>query len=478
MPDSLASNTAPSSPTTTQLSYEAALQRVMGLADFERSTHSAGHSAFHLERMALLMEQLGHIHLDTPTIHIAGTKGKGSTAAMVTSMLAAEGYKTGLYTSPHLHSAVERIRVGLEPVSREEFASLVDQTWPAVEKAGREGGYGGVTTFEMLTAMAFLHFKQIGADFQVMEVGLGGRLDSTNVVSPAVCAITSISLDHIATLGNTLEKIAHEKAGIIKRGVPVIIAPQPIEAQEVFQAVAAKNDAPTVEVGAQVSWRKLEADRQGQSFEVTGLRGNYDAWIPLLGDYQLENASTAIATVEMLITKGFPVSDRSILRGLEDVAWPVRLEQLRSGSIPVVVDGAHNPYSVKQLVKALRQYFQFGRVILIFGALGGHSAGGMIAELADLSPSVVAVRSRHPRAAPSRAISEAVAGAGLHVLFESKDIGEATRRVLEIAVDGDMVLATGSLSVAAEVKEEIKGITPELYPYIKQPSNVGAGAVV
>ena len=455
------------------LDYETALRRVMGLADFERSTHSQDHSSFHLERIGLLAGHLGNPHLGIPTVHIAGTKGKGSTAAMVTSILAAEGYKVGLYTSPHLHSAVERIRVGLEPIGRQEFAALVEQVWPAVELVGREGGYGGVTTFEMLTAMAFLYFRQIGADFQVIEVGLGGRLDATNIVSPQVCAITSISLDHILTLGDTIELIAGEKAGIIKRGVPVVVAPQPPEAMEVIVRTAGRQGAPLVRVDEQMRWRKRHADLQGQSLELTGGRGRYDLWIPLLGGYQLENVGTAVAAVETLIAKGFAVSQEAIVTGLAEVRWPARLEVLSPDGHQVVVDGAHNPYSMRRLVSSVRDYFRFRRVILIFGALVGHSGEGMISELVDLSPMVIAVRSRHPRSAPSSTISEVASRQGLPVIFQSENVGEATRWALDTASEDDLVLGTGSLSVAAEVIEEIRGIAPELYPYIKPPAIPG-----
>lgn len=468
---------APAGPGT-KLTYEAALERVMGLADFERSKHSPRHSAFHLERIRLLAERLGSPHLGIPTVHVAGTKGKGSTSAMVTSILAAQGHRVGLYTSPHLHSAVERIRVGLEPIDPQGFAALVEEIWPAVEAVGAEGSYGAITTFEMLTAMAFLHFRRAGVDFQVIEVGLGGRLDSTNVVQPDVCAITSISLDHVATLGNSIEKIAHEKAGIIKSGVPVVVAPQTEEAMAVFRQVAAERGAPLVQVDAQMSWRKGRADLKGQSFEVTGLLDRYALWIPLLGDHQLENACTAIAAVETLIARGYSVSKDSIVRGLREVRWPARLEVLSHGGHTVVVDGAHNPYSMSRLAQAVRDYFRFQRVILLFGALGGHSARGMIAELAGLSPLVLAVRSRHPRAAPSGAISELVSAQGLRVVYQSENVGEATRRALEIAGEGDLVLGTGSLSVCAEILEELKGIAPELYPYISRAAEPDAAALV
>ena len=458
--------------------YEAALERVMGLADFERSVHSPGYSSFHLERMRLAMERLGNPHLGVPSVHIAGTKGKGSTAAMVTSILAAQGYIVGLFTSPHLHSAVERIRVGLEPVARDDFATLVEQVWPAAEWVRQEGGHGPLSTFEMLTVMAFYHFDRIRADFQVIEVGLGGRLDSTNVVCPEVCAITPISLDHVMTLGNTIPLIAREKAGIVKPGIPVVVAPQSEEAMAVVRDVAGDRQAPIVDVRAGLSYRKRHADLAGQSFEITGGRDSYDLWTSLLGDHQLENSATAIAVIETLVDRGFTISKESIEKGLKEVRWPARLEVFRCDGRLVVVDGAHNPHSMGRLVQAVRSYFQFRRLVVIFGALGGHSAEGMIGELASLRPMVLAVRSRQPRSADAGAIADIVSQHGLPVFFQSEDTGEATRKALEMAEHGDLVLATGSLSVAAEVREEIMGIAPELYPYIKRPSRPGAATIV
>ena len=452
------------------LDYDRALRLVMGLADFERSTHSPGHGRFHLERVRLLLSRLGDPHLKVPTVHVAGTKGKGSTAAMVTAILTAHGYRTGLFTSPHLHSAVERIRVGLEPVSKGAFARLVARAWPHVEWVGRQGGYGEVTTFELLTAMAFLHFHEVGADFQVVEVGLGGRLDSTNVVRPQVCAITSISLDHVTVLGDTVPSIAAEKAGIIKDGVPVVVAPQPQEAMAVFRRTARERGAPLVSVAEAMSWEKVYADPGGQSFDLRGLEGRYRLWMPLLGDYQLENAATAVAVVETLRRRGFAVAKESVVQGLRQVRWPARLEVLRRGDVTVVVDGAHNPYSMRRLVEALPQYFRWRRLWVVFGALGGHSARGMAWAMAPLGPQVLATRSRHPRSASGDIISGVTAEAGLPVVHRSEVVAEAYRRALELAEPGDMVLGTGSLSVAAEVIEEERGIPPELYPYIKGAS--------
>ena len=456
-----------------QLTYEGALRRVMGLADFERSTHSPGHSSFHLERMSLLMERLGDAHLAVPTVHIAGTKGKGSTSAMITAILAAQGYKVGLYTSPHLHSATERIRVNGKPVSQEQFASVVERIWPVVERVGDTGGYGGVTTFEAMTAMAFVHFQDIRADFQVMEVGLGGRLDSTNIVKPRVCAITNISLDHIATLGDTIAKIAFEKAGIIKAGVPVAVAPQFYDdAMTVIEDVAERRGAPTLPVSEGYSWRKRRSDIRGQAFTLTSPKGEYELETPLIGDYQMENAATAVAIAETLIRQGVELDDASIVRGLLDVHWPARLQILSTpdedGKL-LVVDGAHNPYSMERLVEAVRGHFPHERLILIFGALSGHSAEGMLRALAPLSPLVLATHSRHPRSASGATVARVAGELGMDVAFTSENVGEATRRALAMATESDLVLGTGSLSVAAEVTEEVQDIPPELYPYMSVP---------
>ncbi len=432
----------------------------MGLADFERGSHSPGHGVFHLDRMRLLMDRVGNPHLGVPTIHVAGTKGKGSTSAMITSILSADGYRTGLYTSPHLHSVTERIRVGLEPVSKADFAGLVERLWPESVHVSERGGYGEITFFEFVTGMAFMHFERVGADYQVIEVGLGGRLDATNVVSPEVCVITPIMLDHVSVLGDTIELIAGEKAGIIKPGVPVTAAPQSEAAIGVFARVAGERGARLVRVDEVAAIRPCRAGLDGQSFEVATSRGKYGLRTTLLGNYQRENAATAVTAVETL---GRPVSRSAVVEGIADVRWPARMQLLSAGGARVLVDGAHNPESVGHLAAAVRQYFEFERLTLIFGATRGHSAAGMLRELTGLSPVVAAVASRHPKSATRGEIAEAARASGLEVAYESDDVGAATRWAVERVGPGDLALATGSLAVAAEVIEELEGIEPEIY---------------
>ena len=452
------------------LTFDEAIELSMALVDFERSTHFPDHSQFHLERVVMLAEMLDHVDKAVPTIHVADTKGKGSTCALITSILTSAGCKVGFYTSPHLHSLRERVRIGLEPISKEEFAALVPQIWPAVETVGEDGGYGGVTFFEMMTALALVHFRNVGADVQVMEVGLGGRLDATNILTPEVSVITSISLDHVATLGDTIAKIAREKAGIIKQGVPCVIAPQAEpDAMAVFQEVARERDSEILSVEEQYSCEAGDADTRGQSLRLSGQRSELYLWTPLLGDYQLENIATAVAAIDVLRDRGFDVPVDAIVSGVQDVSWPGRLQVFECDGRTLVVDGAHNPYSIRRLLQSLRRLVSVDNVVLVSSALGGHSAGGMLEELSSLSPCVVAVQSRHPRSSRADRIAQSITAAGLNLVAQSGTVAGGLRIALETADAGDLILCTGSLALAGEVLEYLEGIEPEIYENLRGP---------
>ena len=452
------------------LTFDEAIEMSMELVDFERSTHFPDHSQFHLERVIMLAERLDRVDKAVPTVHVAGTKGKGSTCALITSILTSAGCKVGFYTSPHLHSLRERVRIGLEPISKEEFAALVPRIWPAVEAVGEDGGYGGVTFFEMMTALALVHFRNVGADVQVMEVGLGGRLDATNILTPEVSVITSISLDHVATLGDTIAKIAREKAGIIKQGVPCVIAPQAEpDAMAVFQEVARERDSEILSVEEQYSWEAGDADTRGQSLRLSGQRSELCLWTPLLGDYQLENIATAVAAIDVLRDRGFDVPDDAIVSGVQDVSWPGRFQVFERDGRTLVVDGAHNPYSMRRLLQSLRRLVSVDNVVLVFSALGGHSAEGMLEELSSLSPRVIAVQSRHPRSSRTDRIAQSITAAGLNLVAQSGTVAGGLRIALETADAGDLILCTGSLALAGEVLEYLEGIEPEIYENLRGP---------
>jgi dihydrofolate synthase/folylpolyglutamate synthase len=467
--------------------YREAVDRVMSLADFERNKHSPDHSGFHLERMALLLQRFDNPHLATPTIHVAGTKGKGSVSAMVASALSAAGNRTGLYTSPHLHTVRERIRVNGEPVTEAEFASLVHRTWPAVTQVSA-GAYGGVSTFELMTLMAFLHFRAVNADAQVIEVGLGGRLDSTNLVRPLVTVITPISLDHTATLGNTIAKIAAEKGGIIKPGVPVVVSPQSARSEDalgVIREIAEGLNAETIDVSREASWSPISSGRHGQRFQVRIAGETYSLAMPLLGPHQIENAATALVALQRLRADGFTVTAAQMAAGFASVSWPCRVEYLApKGERPasslgadavVVSDGAHNTDSIGRLLESVPE-LEHSRVVLVFGALSGHSASGMLDQLARLTPRVVTVQSRHPRAIRAGEVAEMAREHGLVVIGESETVADGMRLTVAAANSGEVVLATGSISVAAEAREWALGIEPECYPNIRPPEDTAARA--
>lgn len=440
----------------------------MQLADFERARHSPAHRTFRLDRIRALLQRLGDPHLSVPTLHVTGTNGKGSTSAMLSSMLEAHGLRVGLYTSPHLLQVTERIRHGLEPIEPAGFARLVDAVWEPLRQVARDTPFGEPTTVEALTAMALLHFRQAGVDAQVIEVGLGGELDSTNVVTPSVCAITNISFDHVAVLGPTIESIARAKAGIIKRGVPVVLAPQMEGALEVVLGVAARQRAPVIRVGAGVRWSVDDAADDLQRLQVETPRGRYRIDLPLAGDYQGENAAVAVAAGELFL--GERLDPQAVRRGLAAVRWPGRLERLRWRGVQVIVDGAHSPYAMQRMVGALAGRVDPERTVAVVGALTGHDLVETLQPLRRLTGRAYAVRSHHPRAEPAQAVAAALRQEGFAVLGGGDDIAAAAGAAAAgIGADRrpQTVIATGSLSVVAEVIACVRGVPVETYPTIR-----------
>ncbi|MCJ7522934.1 MAG: bifunctional folylpolyglutamate synthase/dihydrofolate synthase [Dehalococcoidia bacterium] len=438
------------------MKYRAAIDFILERTDYERWPGYNYASRFDLRRMDDLLLRLGSPHLSARAVHIAGSKGKGSTAAMIAAALCAAGYRTGLYTSPHLVSIRERIKVDGRPILKREITEVVTKMRGHVEEMDRELTYGELSTFELLTAAAFMHFQQKKVDFQVLETGLGGRLDATNMVTPEVCVITSISFDHTEVLGDTLAQIAAEKAGIIKPGIPVVSSPQPEEAAAVIKDACVKRKAGLITAGKDVSWVETGFTLSGQSLEVQGIKGSYRITIPLLGSYQVQNAVTAVAALEIL---GLP--KEKIERGLANTDWPGRLQILRRRPL-LVVDGAHTKDSARKLKEALKQYFHFNRLILIIGVSADKDISGIVAELAPIADVVIATSSRHPRAMPIESVVNEFVHQGIRA-EKAEGVAQAVRRAQERARKGDLICATGSLFLVGEVIEYIKDLRPEIY---------------
>ncbi len=424
--------------------YRDALAYIYSYTNYERKglpKYTMTH--YDLARIKSLLDRLGNPHREFKSLLIAGTKGKGSTAAFSESMIRAAGYRTGLYTSPHLHTFRERIQIAGELISEADVVRLIEKLKPHLE------AIEGLTAFEVITAMAFYAFAETNVEVAVLEVGLGGRLDATNVSEPAVAVITSISYDHTQLLGDTLSLIAREKAGIIRPGALVISAPQVPEAMTMIEEVCQGRRAELIVVGEEeYRWQPGRATLRGQFLELRGDR----YWIPLLGRHQLANATTAWAAVDGMEQRaGLSVPLSARREGLRTTRWPGRLEIL--GHNPyVVVDSAHNGDSAHKLQAALQDFFPGHHVVLIFGASGDHPFDDALRELLPVAQQTFVTRSRHPRAAAPETLAQTVTGLGYQASIVLNVPG-ALDAALKVAGPNDLVCITGSIFTVADARE-------------------------
>ena len=433
--------------TDIETAYNKALDYLYSFVDYSlKHSSELAKAEFNLDRMFALMEELGNPQAKYPIIHVAGTKGKGSVSALCASALQAGGYKVGLYTSPHLLDYCERIQVNGEPITHEQMIELVEEIKPAVAKIPK------LTTFEITTALGFLAFARNNVNAAVIEVGLGGRLDATNIVTPKVSVITSLSYDHTAVLGNTLTLIAGEKAGIIKQGVPVVSSPQKAEALEILERVAKSRECAFTLVGKDVKFELLDSSLGGQSLSIalSGAERSRSApvklKIPLLGSHQIENAATAYAALK---TSSILISDEAIQKGFSRVKWRARFEVLQRNP-PVVVDSAHNRDSALRLRETLDEYFPNKPVVMIFCVLEDKDISGILAELKPRLGYVIATRADHPRAPSAEWIAEQVNKIGVPVEAVSP-ASAALDRALELAGEQKLILSAGSVAFAGEI---------------------------
>lgn len=440
-----------------RVDYKDALAYILSFSDYERSIGGTWPATrFSLARVEILCDLLGRPQDDYPVVQVAGTKGKGSTAAMLQAALGAAGLRAALFTSPHLHNFRERIRLGAAMIPEATLAELVTELRPAIDRLReRAAELGLVTTFEVLTALALLYFSRARADVAVLEVGLGGRLDATSVARPRVAVITAISLDHMHVLGNTVAEIAREKAGIIKEGALVVSSPQVTEAAEVLVAVCRERRANLLLGGRDWQWREDDwlPDRPGLA--VRGPYGELAGLRPvLLGRHQLVNAATAVVALQALRGLGGPVvEDAAIAAGLSEVRWPGRLEVV-PGRPTIVVDGAHNDDSARRLREALGELFPGRRLFIILGTSADKDLPAIVGELAPAADRVICTRSRHPRSAPSERLARLCREQGA-TAEEATDVAAALARARQLAQPDDVICATGSLFVVAEAREAL-----------------------
>jgi dihydrofolate synthase/folylpolyglutamate synthase len=426
--------------------YTEALKFLFSFVDFSL-THQEqiAPERFELERMFDLMDKLGNPQLQYPTIHIAGTKGKGSVAAHCAAALQAAGYKTGLYTSPHLHDFRERIQIDGQRISKADFTAGIEVLKQVIPQVP------GLTSYELQTALAFWYFGQKKVACAVVEVGMGGRLDSTNVLTPLVSVITNISYDHTSILGDTLAEIAGEKGGIIKPGVPVVSAPQKLDALEVLEQLASQREAEFVLVGRDIQFEPLTHSLEGQSFRVFQNGENGRTFTTqLLGRHQLENAVTAFAALQAVNRTGLSVSEQAVQRGFSSVRWPGRFEVF-DGEPMVIFDGAHNRYSAQRLAQTIEDYLPGKPVALVFGASEDKDIAGMFAELLPKVDYVLLVRADHPRAAAVQDLSNLAADYACPVSVIDSP-ADFYRQASELIGNDGVILVTGSLYVVGQLR--------------------------
>jgi dihydrofolate synthase/folylpolyglutamate synthase len=432
--------------------YRSAVKYLESLVNYERIGNYPHKKSFGLKRIKKFLQSIGNPQEEIKIIHIAGSKGKGSTCAFVAYILRQAGFSVGLYTSPHLSDFRERIRIlksrqsGPQlpfegKIAKKELARLVEFLRPAINKFGR------LSFFEVYTAMAFLYFKQKKVDFAVMETGMGGRLDATNVARGLVSAITPISYEHTLYLGKTLAKIAAEKAGIIKHKSIVISSIQEKEAGQVIRNAASRMQARLFTVGKEIKYFP-----KGRFFSVKGVNNNYiNLRIKLLGRHQIVNAALAVGVIEALGLCGFKVSVDCVRKGLYNTLWPGRLEVL--GSLPsVVVDGAQNAASALVLKSAVKNIFKYRRLILVLGVSRDKDIKGVTGNLCGLADKIILTCADNPRAAKPESLRKYFSDKRKEI-FITVGVKEAKRLAFEIAGEKDLILVTGSLFVVGEFRD-------------------------
>ncbi len=438
--------------------YQAALDYLYSFINYEnKMPPSPDHARFNLDRMRWLLHELGDPHLQYPSVVVAGTKGKGSTSAMIESIARTAGYRTGLFSSPHLHSWRERIQIDRTLITQDDVAAYVEQIKPLVVRLGE---LGPPTVFELTTAIALRFFADQGIDIAVLEVGLGGRYDTVNVVTPRVSVITPISYDHMNVLGRTLGEIAHAKAGIIKPGVPVVTAPQHGEAMDVIAAEAQAQNAP-LWIAERSGLRSVLDGSELQTSttrRVPDLQFSNDA---LGGPHQLINARVAIAAALLLREGRLNFPDEALTQGLRTVRWPGRFEIVAHDPL-IVVDGAMNGDSAHALREAL-DTLPHTRRILVLGTSGDKDVEAIARELVPGCAAVVVTRSYHPRSADVETIAQQVEPlldpeAKLVITDDVPPALDAARRLAE---PDDLICVAGSLFVAAAAREVV-GVAEEI----------------
>jgi len=442
-------------------SYERAFDYLNSRTNYEKKTPTYGPVTFNLDRMRRLMHLLGDPQERYPIVHVTGTKGKGSVTGMVESCGRQLGLLTGMYTSPHLVELRERIALAGEPIRADEFARVLQHVSGPVEHLRGVALPPHPTFFEILSASAFWYFADRGVKLGAIEVGLGGRLDSTNIVSPAVTVLTRIGFDHMRQLGNTLESIATEKSGIIKPGVPVVSARQDAEAGEVIERVASERGCELMRAGEEIQVTDSEWQAQKRRWMLsvkTPLREHRGLELPLLGRHQLENCALAVTALDVLRRNGvLPDDEDALKRGLLEVVLPARL-QFIPGKPTLLLDGAHNPVSIEALVEAITSFVRYRKLHLVFAMATDKDVQQCLRLLMPHVDVFYPTVTNSPRAMPTDEVCQLASRFYRGPVRGSGDPRTALRDALASADRDDLVLVAGSLYLVGDLLPLIREI--------------------
>jgi dihydrofolate synthase / folylpolyglutamate synthase len=439
------------------MDYASAVRYLLSLGRELAAPTQAAAAKFDLENTTILLERLGRPDRAYPTIHIAGTNGKGSTAAFVESILRQSGFRTGLNTSPHLERINERFRVNGEEISDDQFAEAFTRIHSVIEELLADGKLRAHPTyFECVTALAFEVFARQRVEFAVIEVGLGGRLDATNVITPVVSVITRIDFDHENFLGHSLREIAGEKAGIIKHGVPVVSAPQFPEAQEVLQSRTKELRCQLIETqeAYRIDQEAMEAGSVRAQVTEIATNTQFDVASPLPGRFQLQNALNAVAVGRVLQSKNFRVTQENIERGIAEARWPGRLEKLHSNP-DIYLDGAHNPGAARELARFLEENVAGRRIILIYGAMRDKAVDEVTGLLFPLAAEVIFTQPNNPRAVSASQLAQIAGHHAAHFSIIS-NAEAALQQALTEGRPGTAIFITGSLYLVGQLRHAWK----------------------
>jgi len=413
-------------------------------------------------RLQYIFESCEFTSRKIPTIHVVGTKGKGSTSTFLANILKEANYTTGLFTSPHLHKIPERIKVNLEDISENLFTNAFD-TFVTKINEEKLATLGGNSFFETLMILALIHFKNNNVTFQIFEAGIGGTHDSTNFIPNKIATlITNISLDHQNILGNTLEEIANDKAGAISENSVTISAPQEKNVNKIISEINTSKQSVLKKFNSDIKIIKRKTSGTSQSFVLETNNETYNLTSYMLGPHQVENAGLAILAAEEIIKKGYKISKENIENGIKNTSWPGRLQVIKKNQTKYYVDGAHNSYSIKQLIKSLKELDSGIKYKTIFGATSGHSYKKMLDEISKVSDTLLLVKSRHPKAVSIKDFKNKTKTTDAKII----EFASVEKAIKYTKNKNDTFLVTGSLSVAAEALESLNNITPELYPYL------------